>query len=71
MEAEDPETGEIVLSNGTVALRQYREAISAFLERWRTRCATYGIEYVRVLTDTPLDTALRGYLRRRAGGGTS
>lgn len=70
VEAEDPETGRVVLSNGTIAARPYREAISAFLERWRTRCATYGIEYVRVFTDTPLDTALRGYLRRRTGAGT-
>jgi len=47
------------------------EAISAFLERWRTRCATYGIDYVRVFTDTPLDAGLRAYLRRRAIGGVS
>jgi uncharacterized protein (DUF58 family) len=64
VEIEDAETGERVLSNGS----KYREAISAFLERWRTRSATYGIDYVRVFTDTPLDAALRGYLRRRTAG---
>ena len=69
VELEDPETGHIVLSNGAAAGRPYREAISAFLERWRTRCATYGIDYVRVFTDTPLDIALRSYLRRRGAGG--
>ena len=68
VELEDPETGRMVLSNGAAAARAYRESISAFLERWRTRCATYGIDYVRVLTDSPLDAALRAYLRRRALG---
>jgi hypothetical protein len=69
VELEDPETGRRVLSSGASAGRPYREAISAFLERWRTRCATYGIDYVRLFTDTPLETALRAYLRRRAAGG--
>ena len=71
VELEDPETGRLVLSNGATAGRPYREAISAFLERWRTRCATYGIDYVRLFTDTPLETGLRAYLRRRAAGGVS
>jgi uncharacterized protein (DUF58 family) len=68
VEIEDPETGRVVASNGAAASRAYRESIGAFLERWRTRCATFGIDYVRVLTDTPLDSALRAYLRRRALG---
>jgi uncharacterized protein (DUF58 family) len=71
VELEDPETGHLVLSNGAAAGRRYREAISAFLERWRSRCATYGLDYVRVLTDTPLEAGLRAYLRRRAAGGVS
>jgi uncharacterized protein (DUF58 family) len=71
VELEDPETGRLVLSNGAAVGRAYREAISAFLERWRTRCATYGIDYVRVFTDAPLESGLRAYLRRRAAGGVS
>ena len=71
VEVEDAETGELVLSNGATAGSGYREAISAFLERWRTRSATYGMDYVRVFTDTPLDGALRGYLRRRTAGALS
>ena len=71
VELEDPETGRLVLTNGAAAGRPYREAISAFLERWRSRCATYGIDYVRVFTDTPLDAGLRGYLRRRGAGGAN
>jgi uncharacterized protein (DUF58 family) len=71
VELEDPETGYLVPANGASAVRPYREAISAFLERWRTRCATYGIDYVRLFTDTPLETGLRAYLRRRAVGSVS
>jgi uncharacterized protein (DUF58 family) len=68
VEVEDAETGATVLSGGPAAVAGYREQISAFLERWRARTATYGIDYVRVFTDTPLDAALRSYLRRRAMG---
>ena len=68
VEVEDPETGQIVLSNGRMAATSYREAISGFLERWRTRSATYGVDYVRLFTDQPLDAGLRAYLRRRMAG---
>jgi uncharacterized protein (DUF58 family) len=68
VEVEDPESGQIVVANGRAAARPYREAISAFLERWRTRAATYGIDYVRLFTDQPLDAGLRAYLRRRVAG---
>jgi uncharacterized protein (DUF58 family) len=71
VELEDPETGRIVLSNGASVLRFYREGISAFLERWRSRCATYGVDYVRVFTDAALDATLRAYLRRRVLGGAA
>ena len=68
VEVEDPETGRRVMSNGAASARAYRAAFSDFLERWRERCATHGVDYVRVFTDMPLDAALRGYLRRRALG---
>jgi uncharacterized protein (DUF58 family) len=68
VELEDPETGQRVMSNGAASAREYRAAYSAFLERWRERCSTHGVDYVRVFTDMPLDAALRGYLRRRALG---
>ncbi|MEO6236925.1 MAG: DUF58 domain-containing protein [Vicinamibacterales bacterium] len=71
VELEDPETGDVVLSNGTAAARSYREAFSAFVERWRARCASRGIDYVRLFTDTPLDVGLRAYLRRRLAGRVS
>jgi uncharacterized protein (DUF58 family) len=68
VEVEDPETKQIVLSNGPAASTPYREAISGFLERWRTRSATYGVDYVRLFTDQALDAGLRAYLRRRTAG---
>jgi uncharacterized protein (DUF58 family) len=71
VELEDPETGRLVLTNGAAAGRAYREAISAFLERWRSRCAAHGLDYIRLFTDTPLDAGLRGYLRRRGAGASS
>ena len=68
VEVEDAETGRAVLTGGSAAVASYRDAISGFLERWRGRSATYGLDYVRVFTDVPLDAALRAYLRRRAVG---
>jgi uncharacterized protein (DUF58 family) len=68
VEVEDAETGQRLLSSGGPAATAYRAAISDFLERWRSRSATYGLDYVRVFTDMPLDAALRGYLRRRTAG---
>ena len=68
VEVEDPETGRVVLSNGRAAAPAYRESVSGFLERWRSRSATYGVDYVRLFTDQPLDTGLRAYLRRRTAG---
>ena len=68
VEIEDPETGQLVMSNGAASARAYRAAFSAFLERWRSRSAAHGVDYVRVFTDTPLDAAVRGYLRRRTLG---
>jgi uncharacterized protein (DUF58 family) len=71
VELDDLETGEVVLTNPSATGRSYREAMAEFLERWRTRSATHGIDYVRLVTDTPLDVALGAYLRRRAVGRVS
>jgi uncharacterized protein (DUF58 family) len=67
VELADLETGQTIVSNGNSGGRFYREAMAAFLERWRGRCGMYGIDYVRVVTDTPLDEVLRSYLHRRTG----
>jgi uncharacterized protein (DUF58 family) len=65
-ELEDLETGRRVLTSGAAAAA-YRREFSEFLDRWRRRCATLGIDYTRVTTDAPLDAALRGYLLKRTG----
>jgi len=64
VELEDLETGRRVITSAA-ARNGYREAFARFLERWRTICASYGIDYHRVTTDLPLDASLRDYLRRR------
>jgi uncharacterized protein (DUF58 family) len=63
-EFEDSETGQRVLA-GPSAEREYSHQLAAFLLRWRERCAAYGIDYLQVVTDQPLDAALRGYLLQR------
>ena len=65
-EVQDLESGRTVLA-GQASADAYREEFGAFLERWRTRCTRYGIDYTRVITDMSLDEALRGYLLRRMG----
>src|SRR6185436_4115334 len=65
MEFEDLETGRTVLAAGGAVGGGYREAFAAFLGRWRTRAVSYGIDYIRVVTDMPLETALRAYLLKR------
>jgi len=66
VELEDLESGRTLLSGaGTSA--QYRREFADFLERWHARCARYRIDYTRIMTDQPLDAALRGYLLRRSG----
>jgi uncharacterized protein (DUF58 family) len=71
VEIEDPETRRRVLTEGGAARAGYRAAMAAFVERWRSRSAALGIDYVRVFTDVPLDAALRGYMRRRTAGGSA
>ena len=67
VELEDLESGQTILA-GSVSAAEYRRQFADFVERWRARCARYHIDYTRVMTDDSLDSALRGYLLRRAGG---
>jgi uncharacterized protein (DUF58 family) len=66
VELQDLETGRVVLA-GAASAAGYRRQVADFLERWRARCARDHIDYTRILTDMPLDSALRGYLIRRTG----
>ena len=65
-EFEDAETGQRVFA-GPSAAAEHEKHMAAFVNRWRERCATYGIDYCGVRTDAPLDTMLRGYLLQRRG----
>jgi uncharacterized protein (DUF58 family) len=69
VELEDLESGRTLLS-GAATAAAYRREFAEFLERWRTRCARYHIDYTRIVTDEPLDVSLRGYLLRRTGSAT-
>ena len=66
VELEDLESGRRVLT-GSAAGTDYRHAFAEFLERWHARCARDRIDYTRIVTDQPLDAALRSYLLRRGG----
>jgi uncharacterized protein (DUF58 family) len=66
VEFEDVESGQTVLTRAATIAPVYRAAMSAFVERWRSRCAGYGVDYTAVVTDLPPDEVLRTYLLRRS-----
>ncbi len=69
VEVEDLESKQTVLTRASAVRAQYQVRFGEFLERWRRRCAAYGIDYTRAMTDAPLDETLRPFLlRRRAAG---
>jgi len=67
MEFEDLETRQSVIASPRVTASLYRRDVADFLARWQSRCAAYGIDYIRSVTDMPLDATLRGYLLKRRG----
>jgi uncharacterized protein (DUF58 family) len=69
VEVEDLESGQTIVTRASAVRAEYQHRFGEFLERWRTRCASNGIDYTRAMTDAPLDESLRGFLlRRRAAG---
>lgn len=69
VEVEDLESQETILTRASDVRAQYQARFGEFLERWRTRCAGYGVDYTQTVTDAPLDETLRRFLlRRRAAG---
>ena len=63
-ELEDMESGRTAFA-GAESVVAYNARLAQFLQRWRDRCAAYGIDYSQVRTDMPLDTTLRAYLLQR------
>jgi uncharacterized protein (DUF58 family) len=65
LEFTDLETGRSLAINAGLARREYTDAVTAFLERWRSRAGAEGFQYSLVVTDTPPDRALRNFLLAR------
>jgi uncharacterized protein (DUF58 family) len=65
LELADLETGRGVAVNAGLAQREYKDAMAAFLERWRSRAGAEGFQYSLIVTDTPPDRALRNFLLAR------
>jgi uncharacterized protein (DUF58 family) len=65
LEFTDLETGRRLAVNAGLARRDYRESVSAFLERWRSRAGAEGFQYSLIVTDTPPARALRNFLLAR------
>jgi uncharacterized protein (DUF58 family) len=61
----DLENGRSVAVNAALARREYKDGVAAFLERWRRRAGAEGFQYSLIVTDTPLDRALRTFLLAR------
>jgi uncharacterized protein (DUF58 family) len=68
IELEDAETGERVLTSAAAGA-DYRRNIATFVERWRARCQSQGIEYVLARTDDAPAHVLRQWLLRRGRTG--
>lgn len=61
----DLESSRSLLTNAREIRSAYKDAFTAFLEHWRTQTRAEGIDYTLLVTDLPLDEALRGFLLRR------
>lgn len=65
LEFTDLETGARLAINAGIGRREYRDAVTAFLERMRSRAVSEGFQYSLVVTDTPPERALRQFLLAR------
>jgi uncharacterized protein (DUF58 family) len=70
VEFADLETGQTIVASSQALAPGYRRDVTAFISRWRRRCAALGIDYVHARTDLPLDVVLRGYLIGRGAAGS-
>jgi uncharacterized protein (DUF58 family) len=71
VEVEDLESKQTILTRASAVRAEYQVRFGEFLERWRTRCAAYGVDYTRAMTDAPLDETLRAFLLRRRSAGSA
>jgi uncharacterized protein (DUF58 family) len=61
----DLESGQALAVNAGLARRDYTDAVATFLEQWRRRAGSEGFQYSLMVTDTPIDRALRNFLLNR------
>ena len=66
LELADLETGRTVTVDADVVRRDYKDAVTGFLERCRKQAGAEGIQYSLVVTDTPPERALRTFLIGRS-----
>jgi hypothetical protein len=65
LEFTDLETGRRLAVNAGLARRDYKDAVTAFLERWRGRAGAEGFQYSLIVTDAPPERSLRNFLLAR------
>jgi uncharacterized protein (DUF58 family) len=61
----DMETSKEILSQPLSVMQSYKEAIQAFIEKYKRACRANNIDYTLLSTETPFDTALLEYLNKR------
>ena len=64
IELEDSETGERILTSSAAAA-DYRQRMTAFIDRWRARCQSQGVDYVLARTDEAPAAVVRRWLLQR------
>ena len=65
LEFTDLETGRRLAINAGLARRDYKDAVTTFLERWRSGAGAEGFQYSLIVTDTPPERSLRNFLLAR------
>ena len=61
----DAESSRTLPVKSVDARRDYVDAVTAFIERWRVRAAVEGFQYTLMMTDAPLAHSLRNLLLAR------
>ncbi len=61
----DLETGERLTTRPWQIQKSYREAMQAFVERYKRECREHAVDYVLMDSATPFDAALTEYLSKR------
>ncbi|MEG8946089.1 DUF58 domain-containing protein [Rosettibacter firmus] len=62
----DIETGEEITTQPYFIQKAYQESMQEFINRFKTECLNYGIEYNLLETTTPFDKALLSYFSKRS-----